>query len=93
MAATVFIFVLPGLARLLFLFPVVDSFNIALNLSYALVEVALIILIIDDKRSGRIRMAYPLALGLFAFQHILVNYINGWQWWHNWIDQYAALSF
>jgi hypothetical protein len=58
-----------------------------------LVEVALIILIIDDKRSGRIRMAYPLALGLFAFQHILVNYITGWQCWHNWMDWYAALSF
>lgn len=91
MSATVFIFLLPGLARLLFLVPFVTSFNVSLNISYLLAELALLLLLFDDKRSGRIRIPYVLAMIFFLVQHILFFYVGEWQVWREWMDGYGRL--
>ncbi|MCR8560860.1 hypothetical protein KXD93_24600 [Mucilaginibacter sp. BJC16-A38] len=92
MAATAFIFIIPGLGRLLFLIPVINTFNITLNVSYALVELVLLVLIWDDHRSGKIRKPYVIALALFAIQHVLLNFIVGFAPWERLMDHYAAIS-
>lgn len=92
MAATVFIFIIPGLGRLLFLVPAINSFNRTLNVSYFLTELALLALIWDDHRSGKIRKPYVIALALFVVQHVLLNFIVGYQPWERLMNAYAGLS-
>lgn len=92
MAATVFIFIIPGLGRLLFLIPAINSFNRTLNVSYFLTELALLALIWDDHRSGKIRKPYVIALVMFGVQHVLLNFIVGYQPWEKVMDAYAGMS-
>lgn len=92
MTCTIFGPLIPALTRLLFWVPNVNSFSISLNLSYFLVEVVLVMLIIHDKRSGKIRLPYPLMLGLLAIQHLIMNYIAEWGWWQDFMNMYAQIS-
>jgi hypothetical protein len=90
MSATVFIFLLPGLARALFLLPFITSFNASLNTSYLLVEICLLLLLRNDAKSGLIRTPYLLALVLFLLQHVLMFYVGEWHWWRGLMDGYAG---
>lgn len=90
MACTVFGPLIPAITRALFHIPVIDSFTKSLNISYILVEIALIILLFDDKRSGKIRTPYVLALILMAVQHILMNFIHRVSFWRTLMDGYAG---
>lgn len=91
MVCTIFGPIIPALTRLLFVLPFVDSFSKSLNISYILVEIVLILLILDDKRRGRIRLPYILALGLMAVQHLLMNFAGNWGWWQWLMDLYGGI--
>jgi len=91
MVCTIFGPIIPALTRLLFFIPYVDSFGKSLNISYILVEIVLILLILDDKRRGRIRLPYILALGLMAVQHLMMNFAGNWAWWQWLMDLYGAI--
>lgn len=91
MVCTIFGPIIPALTRLLFVIPFVDSFSKSLNISYILVEIVLILLILDDKRRGRIRLPYILALGLMAIQHLLMNFAGNWGWWQWLMDLYGGI--
>lgn len=91
MVCTIFGPIIPALTRLLFVVPFVDSFSKSLNISYILVEIVLILLILDDKRRGKIRLPYILALGLMAVQHLLMNFAGNWGWWQWLMDLYGAI--
>lgn len=93
MVCTVLVVIPPAITRLLFLLPWFHSFNQTLNGSFICVEVVLALLIADDRRLGRIRTPYVLALALFAILHLSMNYAGGWNWWHQLMDRYAALPF
>lgn len=93
MAATVFILIGPGLVRLLINIPLLHSFDTVVNISYIFTEIALLVLILDDKRTGKIRLPYLLALGLFALQHVLYFQIVNLNWWVNAINSYASLKW
>lgn len=93
MACTVFGPIIPALTRLLFWVPGVDSFSISLNLSYIIVEVILLLLILDDKRRGKIRLPYPLMLSLLGIQHLIMNSVAEWGWWQELMKNYAEISF
>lgn len=92
MACTIFGPLIPAVTRLLFWIPGVDSFSISLNLSYFIVEVILVLLILDDKRRGKIRLPYPLMLGLLAVQHLIMNYIGEWGWWQEIMNRYGEIG-
>jgi hypothetical protein len=91
MVCTVLGPLIPSLTRLLFIIPYIDNFDKSLNISYVIVEIILLLLLIDDKRSGKIRLPYVLALIYFVVQHILMNFSLRWLWWRNLMDAFAVL--
>jgi hypothetical protein len=90
MAATVFLFLMPGLGRALLFIPGLNSFGKVVNVGLLLTEITLLILIADDNHKGKIRLPYVLALVLFAIQHIGFNYIYDFASWLNFMNWYAG---
>jgi hypothetical protein len=90
MALTILVLMPPALTRLLLLTPWFNDFPSALNMSFALVEMVLLLLILDDKRSGKIHLPYMLGLLLFGLLHLTMNFAAHWDWWRNIMDQYGA---
>jgi len=91
MVCTVLGPLIPALTRFLFLIPGIDSFNKSLNMSYILIELVLLLLLSDDKRSGKIRFPYIIAIGLFITQHVLMNFAKEWAWWLSAMDSFSRL--
>lgn len=89
MVCTVLGPLIPAVTRLLFIFPVVTSFDRSLNISYLLIEFTLVLLLLHDKRSGKIYKPYAVAMGAFLVQHGLMNFASGWLWWRQAMDLFA----
>jgi len=92
MVCTVLGPLIPALTRLLFRFPGIDNFNKSLNISYIIIEIVLILLLLDDKRSGKIPLPYVLAIILFVVQHLLMNFVAEWEWWIKIMETFALLK-
>lgn len=91
MVCTVLGPLIPALTRLLFWVPFIDNFDKSLNISFILIELVLVLLLLDDKRTGKFSFPYKLALILFLIQHLLMNYASGWHWWHALMDAFAGI--
>jgi hypothetical protein len=79
---TVLLLMPPAVARALFMVPGMDSFPTNVNVAEALVNLVLLVLIVDDKRRGRVWLPYPLAFILFGVIAVVSNYAKDWRWWH-----------
>ena len=79
---TVLLMMPPALTRALFIIPGMDSFRQNVNTAEALVDLALLILILGDKRRGRVWMPYPLSLVVFTAVAMTSNFAKDWAWWH-----------
>jgi hypothetical protein len=79
---TVLLLMPPAVARALFIIPSMHSFRTNVNTALALVVFVLLLLIIDDRRRGKIWSAYPLAATLFSILAVASNYAKDWPWWH-----------
>ena len=93
MACTVLIILPPAVTRLLFFLPWFDSFAKTLNGSFVVTELVLLLLLADDRRTGRIRAPYVVALGLFGLLHFTMNLCPGWPWWQEAMDKFGAVRF
>jgi len=93
MACTVLTILPPAITRLLFFIPWFDSFTKTLNGSFIAVEIVLLILLADDKRTGRIRKPYLVALLLFGILQLTMNFAGNWLWWKSAMDNFAAVNF
>lgn len=91
MACTVFGVLIPALARLLRIVPGITTFSQTLHISYILVEVTILLLILDDKRKGKIRLPYVLALVFMIIQHLTMHFAAEWKWWRSLMDLYAGI--
>jgi hypothetical protein len=91
MACTVFGPLLPALGRLFPNIGLVDNLVISLDVSYFVIEAVIILLILDDRRRGKIRLPYVLALGLMVTQHIIMHFIADWSWWQWLMDLYGSI--
>ncbi|MFZ1805863.1 MAG: hypothetical protein WAU36_01500 [Cyclobacteriaceae bacterium] len=91
MVCTVLGPLIPALTRFLFLIPWINNFNKSLNMSYVLIELVLLLLLFDDKRSGKIRSPYIIAIVLFILQHVLMNFAKEWDWWLSAMDSFSRL--
>ncbi|TAF30660.1 MAG: hypothetical protein EAZ67_13915 [Cytophagales bacterium] len=89
MVCTVMLPLIAGLLRLGFRFSFINSFSKALNFSFILIEIILLLLVFDDKRLGKIRPPYIIALLLYFAVHLLMNYSYQWRWWCSLMDAYA----
>lgn len=92
MACTVLTILPPAITRLLFFVPWFNNFNKTLNGSFAIVELVLLVLILDDKRSGKFRKPYFVALIIFGALHVTMNFAGKWAWWIGLMDWYAGLN-
>lgn len=92
MVCTVLGILIPTFTRFLFYFPFITSFSQSLNSSYIIVEVILVILLFDDKRSGKARSPYIIAMILFGIQHFLMNFAKDWEWWRQLMDAYSRIA-
>ncbi|MGI4757439.1 MAG: hypothetical protein ACRYGF_11410 [Janthinobacterium lividum] len=79
---TVLLLMPPAVTRALFIIPGMHSFQRNVNVSLALVDAVLLLLIADDVRRGKIRAAYPVALLTFSATFLASNFAHGWTWWH-----------
>lgn len=93
MACTIFGPIIPALTRLLFHIPWVDTFSKSLHVSYILVEIVIILLVLDDRKKGKIRLPYILALGLMVIQHVMMHFAANWEWWRGLMDLFGSISF
>ncbi len=93
MVCTVLGILIPSITRFLFYFPFIDNFDKSLNASYMIVEVILLMLLLDDKRSGKIRFPYVIALILFGIQHLLMNFAKDWEWWRQLMEDFSGTGF
>lgn len=91
MAGTVLALLPPGLARIALLIPALTKGILWLDVTYILLELTTIILIADDKRSGKIYPPYVIALLFFIFQHIGLHFIAGWPLWQKLMNAFAGL--
>ena len=80
---TVLLFMPPALTRALFIFPQMRSFHVAGNTAEALVIGVLALLIVGDRRKGKIWLPYPLAFTVFTALAIVSNDAKNWVWWRN----------
>jgi len=92
MVCTVLGPLIPALTRLLFRFPGIDNFNKSLNISYIIIEIVLVLLLLDDKRAGKIRQPYVIAIILFIIQHFLMNFVSHWEFWIKIMDAFALMK-
>ena len=92
MVCTVLTILPPAITRVLFFIPWFDSFSKTVNGSFVTIYVVLLILLWDDKRSGKIRKPYIVAFILFALLQTAMNFAPGWAWWHGAMDWYAGLG-
>jgi hypothetical protein len=90
MACTVLTLLPPAITRLLFFVPFLDTFTKTLNVSFACVEITVLVLILDDKKNGSFRKPYFFALVIFGLLHLLMNFAGGWAFWKSLMDGYAG---
>jgi hypothetical protein len=80
----------PAITRLLFLTPWFHDFPSSLNMSFVIVEAVILLLLLDDKRTGKIYLPYVLGLFLFGILHLSMNFVDQWNWWREIMDKYGA---
>jgi hypothetical protein len=87
---TVLLLMPPALARAFFIIPAMQSFQMNVNVAEALINMLLLVLIIEDKRRGPIRVPYPASLVMFSMTAVLSNYAKNWDWWHSFSGWFAG---
>lgn len=90
MACTVLTLLPPALTRALALIPWIHGMAISISISYISMVAILCLLVLDDRRQGRLRAAYPTAIALFAPMVLTMYSVGHWQWWHRLADRYAS---
>jgi hypothetical protein len=84
LAATSILLVPPGLARLLFnLFPgIITGFTINLHICFVVLELAVLLLLLDDKRrDGKLSLPYLVLAAVLIVLHLSLPFASQWVWW------------
>lgn len=88
---TVLLLLPPAMVRAMFLLPFVHGFVLALNLAFGTLELILVLLMLDDRRYGRIRAPYPIMLVMFLGIHFTMRFAAVWPWWHAVADWWGRI--
>lgn len=81
MAGTVLLLLPPALVRALLLVPFLHGFPGALFAGFGIVDLIMLLLILDDRRYGKIRAPYPIMLAMFLVMEATMMQAPGWGWW------------
>lgn len=87
---TVLLLMPPAITRALFFFPWMRSFRTSANTAEALVVFVLLLLMVDDRRRGRVWSVYPSVAVVFSVLAVVSNYAKSWAWWHHVSDWIAS---
>lgn len=93
MVSTIFGPLVPALARLfMFILAIASSFTEGITYSYLLIELVLLVIIWKERNSKEIKYTYIPFLVFIVAQHILMYYVNDWDWWKVLMDGFANYS-
>lgn len=83
LACTVILLLPPGLGRLLFnTVPAVNTFTIMLHICFAIMEIAVLLLLLDDKRrDGHFSKPYLQLAAVVVGIHLCLPFVANWNWW------------
>ena len=91
LAGTVLILLPPALVRALLLVPFLHPFPVKLLTGFAIVDVILVLLILDDRKYGRIRAPYPAMLTMFLVMEATMLLAPDWSWWRALADLWGRV--
>ncbi len=83
MIATVFVPMLPALARGLFFYGIMDNFVSAIYVGNALTLIAISLLIYDDYKKGKIYLPYVAVYSMLALLGFSVEIVGSANWWQS----------
>ncbi len=86
MVGTVFVPILPALARGLFFYGVVENFVSALYVGNMITLTAIAVLIHDDDKQGQLRSPYRWLFGVFAVLGTTIEIVGSAAWWQTLVD-------
>lgn len=93
MVSTIFGPLVPALTRLfLIVLGVASNFTDALTYSYASIELVLLIIIWKERNAKEIKYTYLPFLIFIVVQHILIYYVDDWNWWETLMNGFANFS-
>ena len=83
LASTSLLVLPPALSRLIpVLFSRLHSFEAAFHYSYFICEFVVALLIMDDRRTGKIQIPYPMLMAVLLVQQFTFMFITRLQWWN-----------
>jgi len=93
MVSTIFGPLVPALTRLyLIVLEVASNFIDALTYSYLAIELVLLIIILKERNIKEMKMTYVPFFIFIVVQHILIYYVDDWNWWKTLMNNFANYS-
>ena len=93
MVSTSFGPLVPALTRLyLIVLAVASNFTDALTYSYLAIELVLLIIILKERNIKEMKMTYVPFFIFIVVQHILIYYVDDWNWWKTLMNNFANYS-
>lgn len=93
MVSTIFGPLVPALTRLyLIVLAIASNFADALTYSYLAIELVLLIIIFKERNVKEIKMTYVPFFTFIVVQHILMYYVDDWNWWKTLMNNFANYS-
>jgi hypothetical protein len=90
MVSTIFGPLVPALTRLfLIVMGIASDFTEALTYSYLTIELVLLVVIWKERNAKEIKFTYVPFLIFIIVQHILMYYVDDWNWWKTLMDSFA----
>jgi uncharacterized membrane protein YozB (DUF420 family) len=82
MASTAVLVLPPAVSRIMGMgIPGISSFEASVHVGYFLTELVVLLLIIDDRRMGRVRLPYPMLMAVLLVQQAGFVLLPHWQPW------------
>jgi len=93
MVSTIFGPLVPALSRLfLFILGIASDFTEAITYSFLIIEFVLLVIIWKERNAEEIKFTYVPFLIFVVAQHMLMYYVNDWNWWKILMDDFAGYS-
>lgn len=91
MAGTVLLLLPPAVVRALLMVPFLHGFPGALFAGFGIIDLIVVLLILDDRRYGKIRAPYPIMLALLLALESTMMLAPGWGWWRGLCDWWGRV--
>lgn len=90
-AGTVLLLLPPALIRALLMVPFLHPFPVKLLTGFGIIDLIVVLLMLDDRRYGKIRAPYPIMLAMFLVMQGTMLLAPGWAWWRGLADWWGHI--